>query len=171
MSVYVDDMEAPFGNMIMCHCWADSLDELFIMVDKIGVSRKWIQGHPDLSIGKAKNASWLHFDISKSKRKLAVINGAVETDRVGPLEFEARRLLATGKHQMMVFGAKKLARVIRARCGGKAFEAILHHDDPDPVMTGWFIVSFDSDGQSFDQVGAYDTYQQALELQEKTRGA
>jgi hypothetical protein len=47
---------------MMCHMWADTLDELMAMADRIGVARRWIQGHPQLSIGKAKNASWVHFD-------------------------------------------------------------------------------------------------------------
>ena len=51
MTVYVDDVEHSFGQMLMCHMWADTLDELMAMVDKIGVARKWIQGHPQLSIG------------------------------------------------------------------------------------------------------------------------
>lgn len=85
MSVYVDDMAAPFGNMVMCHMWADSDDELLGMADRIGVQRKWIQGHPTLSFGKHRNASWVHFDIARGKRALAVKCGAVETDRYGPL--------------------------------------------------------------------------------------
>jgi len=69
MSVYVDDMEAPFGRMIMCHMVADTHTELVEMADKIGVGRHWIQkaGH----VGE-------HFDIAKSKRKLAVEHGAIE---------------------------------------------------------------------------------------------
>lgn len=69
MPVYVDDMQAPFGSMIMCHMMADTTEELLEMVDKIGVQRKWIQ-HP----GTYKE----HFDIALSKRKLAVDNGAIE---------------------------------------------------------------------------------------------
>ena len=42
MSVYVDNMQAPFGNMVMCHMWADTDDELLAMADAIGVQRKWI---------------------------------------------------------------------------------------------------------------------------------
>lgn len=52
MSVYVDDVENGFGRMKMCHLWADTLPELLEMVDRIGVQRKWIQGHPELSFGK-----------------------------------------------------------------------------------------------------------------------
>ena len=68
MSVYVDNMKAPFGRMIMCHMIADNIDELHAMADKIGVSRRWFQG-------KTANA---HYDICMSKRALAVEYGAVE---------------------------------------------------------------------------------------------
>ncbi len=69
MSVYVDDMRAQFGRMIMCHMTADSTAELVAMADKIGVARKWIQreGRPTE-----------HFDICLAKRALAVENGAIE---------------------------------------------------------------------------------------------
>src|SRR4051812_30173051 len=96
MTVYVDDVRHPFGNMMMCHMWADSLDELFAMADTIGVQRKWIQGHPELSIGKAKQASWMHFDISLGKKAIARIYGAALTDKYGPLEYLAKLDIASG---------------------------------------------------------------------------
>ena len=70
VTVYVDDMKAPFGRMVMCHCWADTREELFAMMDRIGVQRKWFQQPP--------KASWEHFDIAMTKRALAVQFGAVE---------------------------------------------------------------------------------------------
>lgn len=82
MACYVDPAVHPFGRMVMCHLWADTEAELMAMVDKIGVSRKWVQRPP--------KASWLHFDIAKSKRALAVAAGAIETDRYGPLEHTSR---------------------------------------------------------------------------------
>lgn len=82
MTTYVDDVRHRFGNMIMCHLWADSLEELLAMVDKIGVQRKWLQKPP--------KASWVHFDIALSKKKLALANGAVLTDKYGPLEHVAK---------------------------------------------------------------------------------
>jgi hypothetical protein len=84
MTVYVDNVEHAFGNMKMCHMWADTLDELLAMVDRIEVRRMWIQGHPTLSFGKHRNASWVHFDIAKSKRALAIKAGAILTDHYGP---------------------------------------------------------------------------------------
>ena len=77
MTVYVDNMEAAFGRMKMCHCWADTRDELFAMMDRIGVQRKWFQ-RPDGDCDIGMNASWEHFDIAQSKRALAVRHGAVE---------------------------------------------------------------------------------------------
>lgn len=91
MAVYVDQATHPFGNMVMCHLWADTLDELLAMVDCIGVQRRWIQGHPELSFGHHRNASWVHFDIAKSKRALALKAGAIETDRYGPVHWQAKR--------------------------------------------------------------------------------
>lgn len=91
MACYVDQPIFPFGRMMMCHLWADSLDELLALVDRIGVARKWIQGHPTLSFGKHRDASWVHFDIAKAKRALAIQAGAIETDRYGASYFDAQR--------------------------------------------------------------------------------
>lgn len=69
MSVYVDDMRAAFGRMIMCHMVADSSEELHAMAGAIGVARRWCQ-YP----GTKRE----HYDIALSKRALAVKLGAVE---------------------------------------------------------------------------------------------
>lgn len=92
MAVYVDPAAHAFGRMVMCHMWADTLAELLAMADAIGVRRKWLQQPP--------KASWVHFDICKSKRALALRRGAIETDRFGPAEHTARlegneKMLAT----------------------------------------------------------------------------
>ena len=69
MSVYVDDQRNDFGRLRMCHMIADTTYELLKMVDAIGIDRKWIQ----------KPCTYKeHFDICISKRKLAVLAGAVE---------------------------------------------------------------------------------------------
>jgi len=67
--VYVDNFEASYGRMKMCHMIADTRTELLEMCDKIGVKRGWIQDFDD----KRE-----HFDISKSKKKLAIEYGAKE---------------------------------------------------------------------------------------------
>jgi hypothetical protein len=67
--VYVDNMEVGFGRMIMCHMVADTQTELFEMVDKIGVQRKWIQNY---------GTNREHFDICLAKKKLAIKFGAKE---------------------------------------------------------------------------------------------
>lgn len=70
MSVYVDDMRAGYGRMVMCHMVADTEEELHAMADKIGVDRKWYQ-YP-------KKSRYPHYDIALSKRALAVAAGAQE---------------------------------------------------------------------------------------------
>ena len=70
MTVYVDDMRARFGRMVMCHMLADTDDELHAMADRIGVARRWWQS-PQKSSGS-------HYDIALSKRTLAVQSGAIE---------------------------------------------------------------------------------------------
>lgn len=62
----------PFRGMIMCHMFADTDEELEDMARKIGLSPAWIQ-KPRESIGP-------HYDISKSKRAWAVLNGAIACD-------------------------------------------------------------------------------------------
>ncbi len=131
MTVYVDDVRHDYygrgsaigsARMVMCHMWADSLEELLAMVDKIGVQRKWIQGHPD-SIGKAKQASWLHFDVSLSKKKLAIENGAVLTDKYGPLEFLAKQDIASGDRERMIHGQARLDQIAKCRALPKSGNA------------------------------------------------
>lgn len=70
MSVYIDDFNAPFGRMLMCHMMADTRQELDAMVDKIGVARKWIQ----------LEGRFPHYDICLSKKRLAIKYGAIECD-------------------------------------------------------------------------------------------
>lgn len=103
MTVYVDKARIPLGGMLMSHLWADTLPELLAMVDRIGVARKWLQKPP--------KAQWVHFDISEGKRKLALIYGAIETDRYGPLEHEARQLLASPDPVKQAEGRDKLQRI------------------------------------------------------------
>lgn len=69
MAVYVDDMRAKFGRMIMCHMIADTDEELHAMADKIGINRKWHQ------LNKVYTS---HYDICLSMRDRAVALGAIQ---------------------------------------------------------------------------------------------
>ena len=62
--MYVDDMRARHGRLVMCHMISDREEELHGMVKLIGVDMKWYQGD--------------HYDVAMSKRALAVEAGAVE---------------------------------------------------------------------------------------------
>lgn len=68
MSVYIDDFNAPYGRMIMCHMMADTREELDAMADKIGVARKWIQ----------LEGRFPHYDVCLSHKKKALSHGAIE---------------------------------------------------------------------------------------------
>jgi hypothetical protein len=70
MTVYVDDMRANFGRMVMCHMLADTDLELHAMASRSGVAMKWWQ--------IPAKTSRSHYDIALSKRALAVDAGAVE---------------------------------------------------------------------------------------------
>jgi len=70
--VYIDQMNASFGRMKMCHMMADTTDELLQMADKIGVQRKWLQ-YP--------GTKHEHFDVCLSKKKKAIEFGAKEITR------------------------------------------------------------------------------------------
>lgn len=73
MTVYVDNAENQYRRMKMCHMLADTLPELMMMADRIGVARKWYQDF--------NKASCPHFDICKSKRELALEAGAQPVNR------------------------------------------------------------------------------------------
>ena len=70
MAVYVDKVNMPYGRMTMCHMVADSMVELLVMADTIGVARRWFQPF-----------SYPHFDICLAKRQQAVMKGAIEVSR------------------------------------------------------------------------------------------
>lgn len=109
MTVYVDDVHHQYRGMIMCHMWADTLEELLSMVDKIAVQRKWLQQPP--------KASWVHFDIAASKKMLAIKAGAVLTDKYGPLEFLAKKDIESGDPVRVARGYAKLKLVTECREG------------------------------------------------------
>ena len=68
MAVYVDDMQAKYRRMVMCHMIADTDDELHAMARTIGVARRWHQAPP---------AHRSHYDICQTKRVQAIAAGAI----------------------------------------------------------------------------------------------
>jgi len=93
MSVYVDDMRAPYGRLKMCHMIADSDEELHAMAAKIGVARKWWQS-PEKTSGS-------HYDICLSKKNLAIQYGAIEITwrQTGAMNFRRRQTGQLGNPQ------------------------------------------------------------------------
>jgi len=80
MAVYVDNMfdtalyktqwrQSSFYWPRACHMWADTLAELIEMADRIGLKRSWLQNNKKLP----------HYDLTESKRALAVKCGAEES--------------------------------------------------------------------------------------------
>jgi hypothetical protein len=59
-----------------CHMYADTLEELHAMADKIGLWRSWFQDSPSLQ----------HYDLTPSKRQMAIRAGAVAQDRRAAVE-------------------------------------------------------------------------------------
>lgn len=98
MTVYVDDMRARYGRLILCHMIGDTEEELHAMADRIGVARPWYQGD--------------HYDIALTKRALAVRYGASEiTQRqLGAMVFNRRCGWPTGSPE----AAERIARERRA---------------------------------------------------------
>lgn len=69
MAVYVDDMRARYGRLVLCHMLATDDAELHAMADGIGVSRRWWQ--------RSSRGGDSHYDICLSKRALALQHSAV----------------------------------------------------------------------------------------------
>jgi hypothetical protein len=53
-----------------CHLWSDDIVELHTMAWKIGLKREWFQDKPGFP----------HYDLTPSRRRAALLNGAVERD-------------------------------------------------------------------------------------------
>ncbi|MPW16959.1 DUF4031 domain-containing protein [Paraburkholderia sp. CNPSo 3157] len=110
MTVYVDDMKAKYGRMVMCHMIADTDEELHAMADRIGVARRWWQAPP-------RHDS--HYDIALSKRAAAIAAGAVEITwrQCGAMNMRRRITGELGSHadamdwQTKYFAARREANL------------------------------------------------------------
>lgn len=70
--IYVDDAVFPWKNYLWCHMFADTNKELHrFATSALGLKRSWFQNHPLLP----------HYDITASKRALAIKRGAKAVDR------------------------------------------------------------------------------------------
>lgn len=75
MAVYVDPL-INYGWKLgpSCHLTADTIEELHLFAESIGMKRAWFQ----------KGGGWReipHYDLTAGKRKAAVSKGAVELSR------------------------------------------------------------------------------------------
>lgn len=110
MTVYVDDVRHSFRRMIMCHLWADDVNELHAFAASLGLRREWFQCPPA--------ASWNHYDISLTVKARALAAGAVLTDRYGPsLHVARQRLLAAtdASPQAIAILLNNVLRIANAR--------------------------------------------------------
>jgi len=99
MSVYVDDMFAPFRGMLMSHLVADTVEELQEFAAKLGLKPEWFQNH-----------RMPHYDVAKSTREKAIKLGAI------PVKFGREPVYCDKCHHI------KLACVKRLRCECKPEE-------------------------------------------------
>ncbi|WP_321820834.1 MULTISPECIES: DUF4031 domain-containing protein [unclassified Burkholderia] len=78
MSIYVDELES-WGWVLRgrkvqsCHMFTNSLDleELHIFAERVGMKRTWFQEHRIAP----------HYDLTPSRRELAIRLGAISVDR------------------------------------------------------------------------------------------
>lgn len=84
MSVYVDElMNWGWTYGPSCHMYADTLDELHQVAQRIGLRRDWFQDHTVMP----------HYDLTVGKRAAAIRAGALEHTRQEMVAFmrEKRR--------------------------------------------------------------------------------
>ena len=97
MSVYVDqvfDCPGPRGYSRWCHMVADTIDELHEMADKIGHKRSWFQDKPRFA----------HYDLTPSRRRLAVKYGAIEVS--------AKEIVAISRRAICLAALRAVGEVV-----------------------------------------------------------
>lgn len=72
MAVYVDNARIQWRGRLWCHLVADSIDELHLFAERIGMRKEWFQ----------HAASYPHYDITLERRCLALELGALIGSRV-----------------------------------------------------------------------------------------
>lgn len=107
MTVYVDESIFPFRGTFYCHVWADSLAELHTAAQSVGLKREWFQAPP--------KASWEHYDCAPRIRQMLVDRGAVETDKFGPLVWEAALKVQSNNPHVIKLGWSRIMRYRQIR--------------------------------------------------------
>jgi hypothetical protein len=120
MTVYVDDMRATLGRMVMCHMAADTEAELHAMADAVGVARRHHQGD--------------HYDICKAKRAAAVKRGAREVTRR-----ELLRIVRPQRKESRMIPRSSLKEIAKLNSQLEAIDAAKQRLAADKV-SGTFIV-------------------------------
>ncbi|PLA73422.1 DUF4031 domain-containing protein [Hydrogenovibrio sp. SC-1] len=72
MAIYVDNIRIQWRSRKWCHLVADSLDELHVFAEELGLKRAWFQ----------KNASYPHYDVTIEVRAKALRIGALKGSRI-----------------------------------------------------------------------------------------
>jgi hypothetical protein len=105
MTVYVDDMRAPYRGMIMCHMMADTIAELHAMAERIGVGRNWFQD----------SMSGPHYDVALDKRAAAVTAGAREVTlrQMAAMAWNQRRSGSMGDPETAVAAMRAIRQADR----------------------------------------------------------
>lgn len=99
MAVYVDNVRIPWRGKEWCHLLADSLDELHLFAEGLGLRRAWFQ----------RSASYPHYDITVSVRAMAIRSGAIAATRseiiscAKKLKEELLSESEPNKHQLTLF--------------------------------------------------------------------
>ena len=70
MAVFVDNAFIDYKKKKWCHLSAQDINELHSFASKIGLKKTWFQEPP--------KTKYCHYDVTESKRVLAVKNGAIE---------------------------------------------------------------------------------------------
>lgn len=92
MTVYVDNARVKWRGKKWCHMVADSLSELHQFAQSIGMRPEWFQA----------SASYPHYDVSVTRRQLALDQGACAGNRKQIIRC-AKKLKA---EQALVLGAE-----------------------------------------------------------------
>ena len=105
MAVYVDELfvteKTPNWRYVKaCHLTADTLEELHELAKRVGMKREWFQNHPRHP----------HYDLTATKRRLAVRLGAVEIRARDQAERTRRLIEALDKDDLTSSSAPNNSR-------------------------------------------------------------